>query len=215
MVGYLATGFIINLRPENYSWRLSILIQAALEFPIIFILYFINNSDLDMFEHKTNIESVPIHPKLTAWAQVKQLICNNIFMCASFLVCISFFVVVGIQFWGTSYMIITMDTSPHNAMIIYAFITITAPILGVVASGFVVDYLGGYKGANRLVALKMIFAFSVLCVLISVPLSFIYNVFLFAPLLWLQIFFGGCNIPAGIGIVVDSVEPYIEIFFLL
>ena len=164
-----------------------------------------------MFEHKKlNDASADIPPQdLTAWAQVKLLLTNKIFMFACFTVCTAFFVVIGIQFWGTSYMIITMDTSPHNAMIIYSFITITSPILGVITSGFLLDHFGGYKGKNKAIALKMMLVFSVLCVVIAIPTSFIFNVFMFGPLLWLEIFCGACNIPAGIGIVVDSVERFL------
>ena len=195
----------------DFSWRLAILIQAGLEIPIVFILFFVKNSDLDMFEHKRLNESSPaaLPPQdLTAWTQVKLLLTNKVFMFACFTVCTAFFVVIGIQFWGTSYMIITMNTSPHNAMIIYSFITITAPILGVITSGFLLDHFGGYRGTNKGVALKMMLVNSILCVLIAIPTSFVFNIFLFGPLLWLEIFCGACNIPAGIGIVVDSVERY-------
>jgi len=196
----------VNNFTEIYSWRLSILIQACLEIPIVFIVYFLRNSDLDMFEHKQNgkISDIPL-PK--TWNQIGLLLRNPIFMCASFCVCTAFFIVVGIQFWGTSYMIITMEASPNNAMITYSFVTITAPLLGVITSGFLLDHLGGYRGNNKLVAMKMMMVFCLLCAAISIPISFVYNLFMFGPLLWLEIFFGACNIPAGIGIVVDSVDP--------
>ena len=164
-----------------------------------------------MFEHKNRGEICEI-PLPTAWTQISLLLRNPIFMCASFCVCTAFFVVVGIQFWGTSYMIITMGASPNNAMITYSFVTITAPILGVITSGFLLDHLGGYRGENRGVAIKMMFGVSLVCAALSVPISFVYNLFMFGPLLWLEIFFGACNIPAGIGIVVDSVDPLV--FFL-
>lgn len=168
------------------------------------------NSDLDMFEHQRLSEELPAEEvplaRPTSLAQMKQLLTNKIFMLASFTVCVAFFVVVGIQFWGTSYMILTMDVSPHNAMITYAFITITAPILGVVFSGFIMDCLGGYKGNNRNIALKVMLACTVVSMIIAIPTSFVYNIFLFAPLLWLEIFCGACNVPPGIGIVVDSVD---------
>lgn len=171
------------------------------------MIFFMKNPDLDLIEHKkltdNSLDNLPIQ---TSWGKVKHLITNKLFMLASFSVCVAFFVVVGIQFWGTSYMIITMDLDPHNAMITYAFITITAPILGLIFSGFVLDSLGGYKGSNRITALKLMLFFSLLCLIISVPTSYIYNVFLFAPLLWMEIFLGACTIPAGVGIVVDSVS---------
>lgn len=130
-------------------------------------------------------------------------------MLSSFCVCIAFFVVIGIQFWGTSYMITTMNASPHNAMITYSFVTITSPILGLITSGYILDHLGGYKGNNKFVTLKMQLTFSIICVGLAVPLSMVYDLFWFGPLLWLQIFFGACNVPAGIGMVIDSVDQYL------
>ncbi len=131
---------------------------------------------------------------------------NEVFLLSSFSVCIAFFVVYGIQFWGTAYMIKTMNITPYSAMITYFLVTITAPVGGVLFGGYLLDQMGGYKGENKMVALKMCLFFSICCVLIAVPAGFIYNIYCFAPLLWLEIFFGASVIPPGTGLVVDSVE---------
>ena len=128
---------------------------------------------------------------------------------ASFCVCTAFFVVVGIQFWGTSYMILTIGVSSNDAMVAYSFITITAPILGLIVSGFLLDYMGGYKGANKVKAMKLMFAFTMLSFIVTIPTCLVSTFGIFVPLLWLEIFFGACNIPARIGIVMDSVNRFL------
>jgi hypothetical protein len=134
------------------------------------------------------------------------LLSNKIFILSSLSVCVAYFVVIGVQFWGTSYMIATMKALPFDAMVMYSFITVTAPLSGLISSGYFMDRLGGYKKENRVVVVQTILISSAICICIAVPLGFIYNLFLFGALLWLEIFFGACNIPPGIGLVVDSVD---------
>ena len=105
-------------------------------------------------------------------------------------------------------MIVTMKAIPFDAMVMYSFITITAPLSGLFSSGFFMDRLGGYRKENRVVVVQNILICSLICVCIAVPLGFVHNLFLFGALLWLEIFFGACNIPPGIGLVVDSVDMY-------
>lgn len=110
-------------------------------------------------------------------------------------------------------MIQTMNITPYEAMITYFLVTITAPVFGVLFGGYILDQMGGYKGDNKLVAVKMCLLFSTCCVLIAVPAGFVYNIYIFGPLLWLEIFFGASVIPPGTGLVVDSVGEYLIINF--
>ena len=50
--GYICTAIIINNWTAEYSWRLSILIQAGLELPVLITLIcFIDNADIDILEY--------------------------------------------------------------------------------------------------------------------------------------------------------------------
>ncbi len=211
--GYLVTGLVINFWTVSYSWRLSIIIQGILEFfPLIYFQSF-KNVDVDIIEYKLCMQSNENpdneNNESNLWSQTKKLLSNEVFLLSSFSVCVAFFVVYGIQFWGTFYMIQTMNITVYEAMLTYFVITITAPVMGVLFGGYLLDHMGGYKGENRLVALKMCLLFSGCCVMIAVPAGFVYNMYLFGPLLWLEIFFGACIIPPGTGLVVDSVEEYL------
>ena len=217
--GYLVTGLVVNFWTVSYSWRLSIIIQGALEFLPLIYFQTIDNVDVDIIEYKLRIQSSE-NPEngnnadieeISLWQQTKKLVTNEIFLLSSFSVCVAFFVVYGIQFWGTYYMIQTMDISVYEGMIAYFVITITAPVFGVLFGGYLLDHMGGYKGENKLVALKMCLLFSGCCVAIAVPAGFVYNIYIFCPLLWLEIFFGASVIPPGTGLVVDSVEEYLYV----
>lgn len=210
--GYFVTGVVINFWTVSYSWRLSIIIQGVLEiFPLIYFQSF-KNVDIDIIEYKLCIQNVETQEtgvnenEISLWKQTKKLLTNEVFLLSSFSVCVAFFVVYGIQFWGTYYMIQTMGITVYEAMLIYFVITITAPVMGVLSGGFLLDHMGGYKGDNRMVALKMCLLFSFCCVIMAIPAGYVYNIWIFGTLLWLQIFFGACVIPPGIGLVVNSVE---------
>jgi len=209
--GYVITGIVINFWTVSYSWRLSILIQGVLEIlPLVYFQSF-TNLDIDIIEYKLCIQNVEnpaelVEEEPSLWQQTKKLITNEVFLLSSFSVCVAFFVVYGIQFWGTYYMIQTMDITIYEAMIAYFVITITAPVMGVLFGGSLLDHMGGYKGENKMIALKMCLLFSGCCVIIAVPAGFVYSIWIFGPLLWLEIFFGASVIPPGTGLVVDSVE---------
>lgn len=216
--GYFVTGLVINFWTVSYSWRLSIIIQGVLEFIPLIIFQAFKNVEIDIIEYKLQMQSNEANEDFlnneenSLWSQTKKVLSNEVFLLSSFAICVAFFVVYGIQFWGTYYMIQTMEITGYEAMIYYFIITITAPILGVLFGGHLLDQMGGYKGDNKVCALKMCLLFTTLCVIIAIPAGFVYHVYIFAPLLWLQIFFGACVIPPGTGLVVDSVEEFFILF---
>lgn len=121
---------------------------------------------------------------------------------------IAFFVVFGIQFWSTTYIIDVFGVDGSTALILYAFLTITSPIGGVFFGGYLSDKMGGYKGDNILNSLKLCMAFNIVSIFVGIPTGFVYKVYFWAPLIWVQIFFGAANIPAATGVVVNSVPKY-------
>mmetsp|Transcript_39041 Transcript_39041/g.34720 ORF Transcript_39041/g.34720 Transcript_39041/m.34720 type:complete len:182 (-) Transcript_39041:670-1215(-) len=61
-----------------------------------------------------------------------------------------FFVVTGIQFWISDYMRSVLLLPAKEVFITFAVISITAPVLGVVAGGIVLDRIGGYTGNSAI-----------------------------------------------------------------
>ena len=226
ILGYIITGIIVNNWSSEFSWRLAVLIQAFGEAPIMFAFFFVKNEDLDIFcskqleitsqteikEAKNSdvpVDNSPDSPgkKLQTISHFRVLITNYMYVLGVCTNCVAFFVVFGLQFWGTLYIINILDSDPTTAMIAYSCITITAPFLGVFLGGFISDRCGGYKGKQVSTALKLCLGFSLLASVIGVLNGmFVFTLKLWAPLLWLQIFFGACMIPPGSGVIVNSVE---------
>lgn len=227
MVGYIAAGILVQNWEVVYSWRFAFIFQGVCEFPILFLIPLIDDNDFDVLKAKaettesaTEIDSeAPIEIKLSSFSDLikdfKVIIKNYLFMFQTMSVCVAFFVVFSIQFWGTVYINEVLEESPTNSMIIYAFLTITAPILGVFFGGFVSDKLGGYKGKNVFNTLKLCLAFSIVCVFVAIPSGFVFKAYFWAPLLWVQVFFGACNIPPSTGVVVNSVSRLIYYYIYI
>ena len=121
-----------------------------------------------------------------------------------------FFVVSGIQYWVTLYMIEGLKADPLVVIIGFIFISTTAPISGVLAGGYVSDYFGGYKGENVLKAMKVCIVFALLAFSFAIPCCFVQNVYLEYILLWMLFFFGGCLVPTATGITVDYVDKELQ-----
>ena len=53
--------------------------------------------------------------------------------------CCLYFVVTGIQFWMTAYLIKVLDEDPTLVTIVYSLCSITAPIPGAAMGGYLAD----------------------------------------------------------------------------
>jgi MFS family permease len=123
-----------------------------------------------------------------------------------------YFIVTGIQFWMTSYLIEILGNDPIIVMLSFAITSITAPLGGVIVGGTFADRYGGYKGKNSLKALKLCSAFGVVSFVFSFPLGFLYSIEYITVLLWAFLFFGAAIVPIGTGIAVSAVRRYNYIY---
>jgi MFS family permease len=102
-----------------------------------------------------------------------------------------YFVVAGIQFWITQYLVEVLDVEYKDALGAFTVVSATGPVLGVVFGGWLVDYLGGYKGAVGVArTTKVILTLGFFAILMAVPACFVTNVSALMPLIWLLLFFG-------------------------
>jgi MFS family permease len=107
-----------------------------------------------------------------------------------------------IQYWTSDYLkeVIKADSS----MVIIAFVVtcITAPTLGIVAGGCIVQKFGGYESKN---ALNILSIFAILAVICAIPITQFDSLPGFASFLWLFLFFGGCIVPNLYGVTISAV----------
>jgi hypothetical protein len=67
-----------------------------------------------------------------------------------------YFVVSGVQFWGTSFLIVSLGAPVGIVQALFITCAATAPTLGVTFGGWIVDRHGGYKGVKqRFIALRI------------------------------------------------------------
>lgn len=123
------------------------------------------------------------------------------------LFCISltflYFVITGIQFWVSDYLITDLKVNENTVFITFAIVSITGPVLGVIVGGNVTTALGGYNSKK---ALRLSLIVSSFCACVAAPIAFINSFPLFVALLWFLLFFGGSVLPCMTGIMLNTVK---------
>lgn len=113
-----------------------------------------------------------------------------------------YFVVTGIQFWITDYMIEVLGADKNRVIMVFALSSLTAPILGVIFGGKISDSLGGYAGRH---ALAYCTVNTALAAFFGLIIPFINSVVIVSFLLWIVFFFGGATLPTLTGLMISSV----------
>lgn len=63
----------------------------------------------------------------------------------------------------TSYFIKIIGASRDQVVLTFSICCITAPVMGVLVGGMIVDKCGGYRGKNILCAMRLCLLFATLC----------------------------------------------------
>jgi len=140
--------------------------------------------------------------------QVYQVVSNPLYITTAMALCSIYFIVTGIQFWMTNYLIDILGNDPVLVVVIFSIVSITAPLGGVIVGGTFADAYGGYRGKNTLKALKLCSAFGVIAFVFAFPIGFLYSIIYITVLLWTFLFFGAAIVPVSTGIMVSSVRRY-------
>ncbi|KAI9914628.1 hypothetical protein PsorP6_007530 [Peronosclerospora sorghi] len=117
-----------------------------------------------------------------------------------------YFVVTGVQYWSTIFMIKSLHASKYLVNALFVVVSGTGPILGVFFGGWLVDRYGGYIGVDqRAKALGICMILGLTAFSISAVATFFDNVYTTSSFLWLLLFFGGAILPACTGIFISVV----------
>lgn len=84
-------------------------------------------------------------PESSNWENFKMLLDNMEFWFICFGLTGLFFVVTGIQYWLPTYLQKIYGKGKDEAAVLYTVISITGPIIGVIAGGLLTTYFGGYN----------------------------------------------------------------------
>jgi len=140
--------------------------------------------------------------------QVYEVMSNPLYITTTMALCSIYFIVTGIQFWMTNYLIDILGNDPILVIVIFSIVSITAPLGGVIVGGTFADAYGGYRGKNTLKAIKLCSAFGVIAFIFAFPIGFLYSLIYITVLLWTFLFFGAAIVPVSTGIMVSSVRRY-------
>ena len=138
--------------------------------------------------------------------QTKIVLTTPLYISITFGLCSIYFIVTGIQFWMTKYLIEILEGEPIVVNTIFSVISITAPLFGVLLGGAFSDNYGGYKGENAIKAIKICIAFGLVSFVFAFPMGFLFQIVYLSILLWTFLFFGAAIIPIGTGIMISSVQ---------
>lgn len=114
-----------------------------------------------------------------------------------------YWVLTGIQYWFSDYLITELQTNPEKVFISYGVISITGPVIGVIVGGNITSALGGYNSRK---SLYVTCALAIVCLSCAVPIGFISDYVSVVVLLWFLLFAGGFILPSMTGIMLNTVE---------
>lgn len=138
---------------------------------------------------------------MTQCEGVKVLLQNKIYVLLTLSTSCLYFVITGVQFWITDYMIITLNVPKNNVFIAFGLLCITAPCIGVLAGGVVIHHIGGYHVPETL---GIVCFFGFLSCIVGIPIPFMSSFLMVTGMLWLLLFLGGFMMPALSGMILHS-----------
>ena len=144
---------------------------------------------------------------MTFCEKFRAILTNPSFLFMLFSITFLYFIITGIQYWVSDYLIAVLKVEQKTVFISFAIVSITGPVFGVIVGGNVTAYLGGYTSKA---ALKMTIIFACLCLLTAAPIAFLSNFPLFLTLLWFLLFFGGFILPCLTGIMLSTVDKHFK-----
>ena len=156
-------------------------------------------------KHDPRIDSIEIGDLARYILQAKRVLSKPLYISITLGMTSLYFIVTGIQFWITKYLIEILHTDPLVVNIIFSMISITAPLFGVLFGGTISDKYGGYKGRNETKALEMCVLFGLVSFVFAFPMGFLFQIIYLSVLLWTFLFFGASIIPIGTGIMISCV----------
>jgi len=156
-------------------------------------------------KHDLRIDTIELGNIGRYYLQAKTVLTNKLYVLITLSLTCIYFIVTGIQFWITKYLIEILNVEPIVVNVIFAIISITAPLSGVLFGGTLSDKYGGYKGKYETKALQMCTAFGILAFFFGLPMGFMFQITYLSILLWTFLFFGAAIIPIGTGVMISCV----------
>ncbi|KAL8436359.1 hypothetical protein ACSSS7_001759 [Eimeria intestinalis] len=141
-----------------------------------------------------------------ALIEVKSLLRNPLYVVVTLGMSALYFVVTGIQFWVTEFLVSVLHFQKLSVVALSSFCFLTAPTTGVWFGGYVCDLCGGYRGGGQQrVAVRVTTLFAGIGATLAVSCIYVESFIFFAILIWGCLFFGAALVPVAVGIQLASV----------
>lgn len=161
------------------------------------------NSICDFSIYIINDEDEEKEKNFNIFITVAHLWNNKIYKYTLSGICCLLFIITGIEFWITNYMHIVLHQELEKVFFTFSIVCITAPTLGVLVGGYVIEKVGGYSNRNAII---ICFYVSILSGCCGIPLPFLSNYKAFTGLMWFTLFFGGFIMPGLTGVLLFSID---------
>ena len=138
-----------------------------------------------------------------------RLIKSPVYVMLTFALCGLYFTVTGIQYWITDYLEQVIGAPKDKVLTAFAITSCTAPAMGVVFGGWLVDRMGGYKdesGEAVCTALKVCSWFGVGALAAAIPAALLQNFSWVVGSIWVVLFCGGALLPSATGVCMNAVD---------
>lgn len=140
------------------------------------------------------------------WAVVTEFY----FTAVLFVLVALYFSCQSVQYWGTDWLVSGRKYNEHQVMLWFIFTSATAPTIGAITGGILIDCLGGYRGSVT----QRAFTTGVLFVIFSIGTCFAVattywkegGLAFAVGCLWITLFCGGMVVPALTGMYTASIK---------
>lgn len=107
-----------------------------------------------------------------------------------------YFVITGIQFWISDYMLLVLGFPESSVYTIYGICSITSTLFGVIVGGIIVHKIGGYQNPN---SFKLCLFMALVASGFALPIPYVNSMAPFVALLSLLLFCGAFIMPTLTG----------------
>jgi hypothetical protein len=150
----------------------------------------------------------PPTPKIGDCGSCTSLFSNRIYVFVTFGISFLYFVLAGLQFWTTDYLIKECQGNSLNVMILYLVTSIVAPLGGLKVGELIDSKLRRMDESLRITrTLVVLIGIDLLSVAFVVPAGYSLDPYVFVVLVFIGLFCGAGILPSATNVCISSVEP--------
>lgn len=204
LIGFVVGGSI--LPALGLSWRWAFFIKGIVMAPLVLFLHslegtYINERRVVAVDASTSVFSIQ---RITHLGTV--FLKNSIFMTLVIGLTILYFVVTALQVFLTQYLRAPpFNASMHTIVFGFGGCAVSAPVIGVIVGGRVMDQRGGYQ-ADIAKSTRFIAQLATAGAVFAIGVVFMKTTLTFLLCLWLMLFAGGAVLPAATGLLMAVVR---------